>query len=83
MKTSPALPKDKAKDDACIPGNCTRAGREGKRKDIAVAQGVTEGVVSQWITKGKARLRHCLSPSAPPKLRPEHLEQLPNAGTGN
>ena len=52
-----------------------------KQKDIAAALGVTEGAVSQWITKGKAAgpaaLRHHPSPGAPPKLRPEQLAQLP------
>ncbi len=44
--------------------------------------GVTEGAVSQWITKGKAQgpeaLRHHPSPGAPPKLRPEQLAQVPD-----
>ncbi len=52
-----------------------------KQKDIAAALGVTEGAVSQWITKGKAQgpeaLRHHPSPGAPPKLRPEQLAQVP------
>ena len=52
-----------------------------KQKDIAAALGVTEGAVSQWITKGKSlgaeALRHRPSPGAPPKLRPEQLAQLP------
>jgi transposase len=42
---------------------------------------VTEGAVSQWVSKGKSlgpeALRHRASPGAPPKLRPEHLAQLP------
>ena len=53
-----------------------------KQKDIAAALGVTEGAVSQWITKGKSlgaeALRHRPSPGAPPKLRPEQLAQLPS-----
>ena len=52
-----------------------------KQKDMAAALGVTEGAVSQWITKGKSlgaeALRHRPSPGAPPKLRPEQLAQLP------
>ena len=52
-----------------------------KQKDIAAALGVTEGAVSQWITKGKSlgaeALRHRPSPGVPPKLRPEQLAQLP------
>lgn len=53
-----------------------------KQKDIAAALGVTEGAVSQWISRGKSQgpegLRHRTSPGAPPKLRPEHLAQLPS-----
>jgi transposase len=52
-----------------------------KQKDIAAALGVSEGAVSQWITKGRAQgpeaLRHHPSPGAPPKLRPEQLAHLP------
>src|SRR5512142_1273357 len=52
-----------------------------KQKDIAAALGVTEGAVSQWISRGHAQgpegLRHRASPGAPPKLRPEQLAQLP------
>src|SRR5512142_593987 len=52
-----------------------------KQKDIAAALGVTEGAVSQWISRGRAQgpegLRHRASPGAPPKLRPEQLAQLP------
>lgn len=52
-----------------------------KQKDIAAALGVTEGAVSQWITKGKTQgpeaLHHRSSPGAPPKLRPEQLAQVP------
>lgn len=48
---------------------------------IAEALGVTEGAVSQWITKGKAQgpeaLRHQPSPGAPPKLTLEQRAQLP------
>ena len=53
-----------------------------KQKDIAAALGVTEGAVSQWISRGKSlgaeALRHRPSPGAPPKLRPEQLAQLPS-----
>jgi transposase len=79
MKTSTPLPKD---------------WREGRRlrawelyeqgwpqKKIAEALGVTEGAVSQWISKGKIQgpeaLRHQPSPGAPPKLRPEQRARLP------
>lgn len=52
-----------------------------KQKDIAAALGVTEGAVSQWVSRGKKQgpeaLRHRASPGAPPKLRPEQLAQLP------
>lgn len=51
------------------------------QKKIAEALGVTEGAVSQWITKGKAHgpqaLRHQPSPGAPPKLTKEQRDQLP------
>ena len=53
-----------------------------KQKDIAAALGVTEGAVSQWVSRGKSlgpeALRHRTSPGAPPKLRPEQLAQLPS-----
>lgn len=53
-----------------------------KQKDIAAALGVSEGAVSQWMTKGRAlgqeALRHRASPGAPPKLRPEQLAHLPS-----
>jgi transposase len=79
MKTSTPLPKD---------------WREGRRlrawelyqhgwpqNKIAEALGVTEGAVSQWITKVKAQgpeaLRHQPSPGAPPKLTPGQRAQLP------
>jgi len=51
------------------------------QRKIAEALGVTEGAVSQWISKGKTRgpeaLRHHPSPGAPPKLTPEQRAQLP------
>src|SRR5258707_15209313 len=79
MKTTTPLPKD---------------WREGRRlrawelyeqgwpqNKIAEALGVTEGAVSQWISRGKAQgpeaLRHQPSPGAPPKLSPEQRAQLP------
>src|SRR5579884_648659 len=79
MKTTTSLPKD---------------WREGRRlrawelyeqgwpqRKIAEALGVTEGAVSQWISRGKTHgkeaLRHHPSPGAPPKLRPEQRAQLP------
>src|ERR1700726_1220040 len=41
-----------------------------KQKDIAAALGVTEGAVSQWMSRGKTQgpeaLRHRSSPGAPP-----------------
>jgi len=53
-----------------------------KQKDIAAALGVTEGAVSQWVSRGKRlgpeALRHRTSPGAPPKLPPEQLAQLPS-----
>src|SRR5215469_16469133 len=53
-----------------------------KQKDIAAALGVTEGAVSQWISRGKSlgaeALRHRPSPGAPPRLRPEQLAHLPS-----
>jgi transposase len=53
-----------------------------KQKDIAVALGVTEGAVSQWITKakaaGKEALRHQPPPGPHPKLTTQQLAQLPD-----
>jgi transposase len=52
-----------------------------KQKDIAAALGVSEGAVSQWITKAKKQgshaLRHQPSPGRPPKLSREQRAQLP------
>ena len=52
-----------------------------KQKDIAAAIGVTEGAVSQWISKAKTQgvqaLRHQPPPGAQPKLSPEQWAQLP------
>jgi transposase len=50
-------------------------------KDCGGGWRVTEGAVSQWISKGKTygpqALRHHPSPGAPPKLRLEQRAQLP------
>lgn len=50
-------------------------------KDCPSGWRVTEGAVSQWISKGKAQgpeaLRHHPSPGAPPRLSPEQRSQLP------
>jgi transposase len=52
-----------------------------KQKDIAAALGVTQGAVSQWLTRaraeGQAALRRQPSPGRQPKLRPEQIAQLP------
>jgi transposase len=52
-----------------------------KQKDIAGALGVTEGAVSQWITKAKRQgvhaLRHQPPPGRPPKLSKEQRAHLP------
>jgi transposase len=51
-----------------------------KQKDIATALGVTEGAVSQWITKAKKQgiyaLRHQPPPGRPPQLSPEQKKPL-------
>jgi transposase len=79
MKTSTRLPKDWREGRRMRAWELHEQG--WKQKDIAAALGVTEGAVSQWITKGKAQgpeaLRHHPSPGAPPKLRPEQLAQVP------
>lgn len=71
--------KTGARDDACAAWDLFQQG--WKHKEIAAVLGVTEGAVSQWITKDRAQdpeaLRHHPSPGAPPKLRPEQLAQLP------
>ncbi len=52
-----------------------------KQKDIATALGVSEGAVSQWFKKAKAKgreaLRHQPAPGATPKLSPEQRAHLP------
>src|SRR5258706_12009101 len=79
MKTSTARPKDWREGRRLRAWELYEQGWQQNR--IAEALGVTEGAVSQWITKGKAQgpeaLRHQPSPGAPPKLPPEELAQLP------
>jgi transposase len=52
-----------------------------KQREIAAALGVTEGAVSQWLTRaraeGVAALRKRKSPGAPPKLARAQVAQLP------
>ena len=52
-----------------------------QQKDIATALGVTEGAVSQWISRGKAGGREALRnrprSGAPRRLSDEQLAQLP------
>lgn len=79
MNPSKPLPKDWRE------GRRLRAwelhGQGWKPKDIAAALGVTEGAVSQWMSRGKWQgpeaLRHHSSPGAPPRLSPEQRTQLP------
>lgn len=79
MSKTPPLPKDWREGRRLRAWELYQQG--WKQKDIAAALGVTEGAVSQWITKGKNQgaeaLRHQPSPGAPPKLRPEQRAQLP------
>lgn len=53
-----------------------------KQKDIAKALGVTEGAVSQWISKatmqGAEALQHRPPPGPRPKLTAEQRAQLPD-----
>src|SRR5712691_4318503 len=53
-----------------------------KQKDIAEALGVTEGAVSQWVSRAKAQgqeaLRHQPPPGPQPKLTQDQLAQLPD-----
>jgi transposase len=57
------------------------AQQEWKQRDIAVALGVSEGAVSQWLkrarTEGVEALRHHPPPGAQPKLTPEQRAALP------
>jgi transposase len=52
------------------------------QKQIAIALGVTQGAVSQWIARGRAggadALRHRSRPGATPKLTQEQRERLPD-----
>jgi transposase len=52
------------------------------QRQIAEALGVSEGAVSQWMTRvregGPQALRHRPAPGAPPRLAPEQLAQLPS-----
>src|SRR5258705_6074043 len=52
------------------------------QKQIAVALGVTQGAVSQWVARGRAggavALRNRFRPGATPKLTQEQREQLPD-----
>jgi transposase len=52
-----------------------------KQCDIAAALGVTEGAVSQWVSRGRmggvAALRHRPPPGPAPRLTSEQLAQLP------
>lgn len=53
-----------------------------KQRDIATALGVTEGAVSQWLTKaregGTESLRRRIAPGPPHRLSPEQRAQLPS-----
>jgi transposase len=53
-----------------------------KQRDIAAALGVTEGAVSQWLSRARAQgvedgLRRHPAPGPTPKLTPGQLAQLP------
>ena len=52
------------------------------QKQIAIALGVTQGAVSQWIARGRAggavALRNRSHPGATPKLTQEQRERLPD-----
>lgn len=52
-----------------------------QQKQIAIALGVTQGAVSQWIARGRAggsdALRNRSRPGATPKLTTQQCEQLP------
>jgi transposase len=52
-----------------------------KQCEIAAALGVTEGAVSQWVSRGRtggvAALRHRPPPGPPSRLTPQQLAHLP------
>ena len=52
------------------------------QRQIAEALGVSEGAVSQWMTRarqgGPEALRHCPPPGAPRRLTTEQLARLPD-----
>ncbi len=54
-----------------------------KQKAIAAALGVTQGAISQWVTRGReggsAALRRRPAPGASPRLSPEQRAQLVDA----
>jgi transposase len=79
---------------ATTTGTLPRDWREGRRlrawelaqagwpqRGIAAALGVTEGAVSQWLSRARAggveALRHRPAPGAPPKLPRAQLARLP------
>jgi transposase len=79
MSTKEPLPNDWREYRRLRGWQLSQAG--WKQKDIADALGVTEGAVSQWITKAKKQgaeaLRHQPPPGPRPKLSQEQLGQLP------
>ena len=79
MNTSKPLPKDWREGRRLRAWELHEQG--WKQKDIAAALGVTEGAVSQWMSRGKRQgpeaLRHRTSPGAPPHLSPEQRAHLP------
>ena len=79
MNTTTPLPKDWREGRRLRGWELSQQG--WKQKDIAEALGVTEGAVSQWMTKGKAQgpeaLRHQPPTGAPPRLSKEQRAQLP------
>jgi transposase len=57
-----------------------------QQREIAAALGVTEGAVSQWMSRGRqggiAGLRHRPPPGPSSRLTPEQLAQLPELLAG-
>jgi transposase len=55
--------------------------QDWSQRQIAVALGVSEGAVSQWMARardvGPEALRHRPPPVAPRRLSPEHLARVP------